>query len=173
MTATDLRQLTLKELKSIALENDIEVTGDRRAKLTFINAIEMWNQRSVATTAEAARFAFETPAFRSEVPDVSSVIDKGDDTTTLQQLTNETPVAQQLPMPQPTTQPPTPQHRGPSIVVLIPLILLTVAVILIKIGISVLIPLIGSLIKFMDSIWGFSNREDMPTNFVLISSAQS
>ena len=128
-------------LKNDSRKRSIEVTRDRRAKLTFINAIEMWNQRSVATieTPEPFDDSYEfvmssETAFRSEVPDVLSVIDKGDDTTTLQQLTNETPVAQQLPMPQPTTQPPTPQHRGASIMVLIPLILLTVAVILIKIG---------------------------------------
>ena len=55
------------------------------------------------------------------------------------------------PTPQQTT--PKNRYRGASIVILIPLTLLTVAVILIKIGISTIIPLIVSLMRFTNSIY--------------------
>ena len=105
----------------------------------------MWNQRSVATIETPDpfddRYEFvinpETVS-QSEVPDVLSVIDKSNNMITLQQ-----PIHQQAPN----------QKHSALIVVLIPLILLTVTVILIKIGIGALIPLIGSLIRFMGSIW--------------------
>lgn len=95
-------------------------------------------------------------AFRSEVPDVLSVIDRGDNTATLPQPTPQPPTHQPIPQ-QPTLTPlvtqPTTQYRGASIVVLIPLIFLFLGVMAIKIGISTLLPLIGSLMRFTGSIW--------------------
>ena len=100
-------------------------------KATYIFSIKMWNQRSVATIETPNPFddSYEfvinpETVSQSEVPDVLSVIDKSNNMITLQQPTPQQPTHQQAPN----------QKHSASIVVLIPLILLTVAVILIKIG---------------------------------------
>ena len=123
----------MSELKALCTSHAIEPVGDRRMKATWINAIEMWNQRSVAT--------------------------------------EESTVAIGLATPQPPT--PTTQHRGASIVILLPLILLSVAIVAVQTGLRLLTHLIAAVVRLSVTIWGFSNREDVPMGFVLISSAQS
>ena len=138
MNATELATLSMSELKFMCASHAaISVTGDRRAKLTYINAIETFQSQHTVTEIDSL------PA----IPDVLSVIDRSDNTTTLPQPTAQPPA------PQPTPQPPTPTQRQAAIVMLAPLILLSVAVIAIRIGISALIPLIGSLMRFTGSIW--------------------
>jgi hypothetical protein len=163
MNSTDLSQLTIKELKSIASENDIKVTDDRRFKASWISAIEMWNQRSVA--------AFETPdpfevdqSIGLPQPLMEAAVMAERSTTVLDLYmesdgSSSTSPTHHPPTLHPTPQPTTSQYREASIVVLIPLILLTVAVILIKIGITILIPLISSLIRFMGTLMKFTNTD--------------
>ena len=129
MNATELATLSMSELKFMCASHAaISVTGDRRAKLTYINAIETFQSQHTVTEIDSL------PA----IPDVLSVIDRSDNATTL---------------PQPTPQPPTRTQRQAAIAMLAPLILLSVAVIAIRIGISALIPLIGSPMRFTGSIW--------------------
>mgnify|MGYP000243975973 CR=1 FL=1 len=145
-------------------------------KVTFINAIEIWNHQSVATDESTFTIGLPRPEstytiglasedstmtiglatpdpiddsyefVMSSETDVLSVIDKSDNMVTLQQPTPQQPTF--TPQQQPKTQ-----HRQASIVILVPLILVFVAIILIKIGISTIIPLIGSLMRFTGSIW--------------------
>jgi hypothetical protein len=121
MNATELSQLTIKELRSIALENDIEVVGDKRSKTTYINAIETFqSQQTVIEIIETLPTIPDPLAERSTTP-LDPYMEM--DVTTI----------------------PTIQHRGAAIVVLIPLILLSLAITLVRIGIGTLSPLIAAV----------------------------
>ena len=64
--------------------------------------------------------------------------------------------------PTPLAIPPTTQHRQASIVMLAPLILLTVAVIAIRIGIGALIPLIAAMTSnIQDAIFDRQNNDHL------------
>jgi hypothetical protein len=144
MNATELTTLSMSELKAICTSQSIEVVGNKRFKSTYILAIE---------TFQSEQTVIEMPA----IPDPFE--------NQLELAIETEPV--DLP-PVPTTQ-----HRGAAIVVLIPLILLSVAVISVRIGIGALIPLIAAVGRSLVAVWEFSNREDEQASFVLISSAQS
>jgi hypothetical protein len=151
MNATELSQLTIKELRSIALENDIEVVGDKRSKATYINSIETFqSQQTVIEIIETLPTIPDPLAERSTPLDPYMEIDGSTSNIT-----------------------PTPKQHGAEIVILAPLILLSLAIISVRIGIGALIPLIASVGRLLVAVWEFSNREDEQASFVLISSAQS
>jgi hypothetical protein len=179
---TTLTALTITAIKTIASQIGAIPDGDKRVKQTWVSAVldhqtkfspakveamsahiaEVMNRAQVPlnqTLTDMNATELDTPdpfddsyefvmssetAFRSEVPDVLSVIDKGDDTATL---------------PQPTPQPPTHQR-------LIPLIFLFLGVMAIKIGISTLLLLIGSLMRFTGSIWQSITHTDRGTESI-------
>ena len=167
MNATELATLSMTQLKALCVSHAIEVTGDKRLKATYINAIESFQSKQTVIEIETLpaipdpfddsyEFVISSETVsQSKVPDVSSIIDKSDNTATLQQLTDGIPIPQATPQ-QPTL---TPQQRritqkhSASIVMIIPLVLLSLAIISIRIGISIIIPLIGSLINLMGLIW--------------------
>jgi hypothetical protein len=133
MNATELSQLTIKELRSIALENDIEVVGDKRSKATYINAIETFQSRqTVIEIIETLPTIPDPLAERSTTPlDPYMEIDGSTSNIT-----------------------PTTQHRGALIVILAPLILLSLAIISVRIGIGALIPLIAAVGRSLVAVWG-------------------
>jgi hypothetical protein len=147
MTTTELATLSMSELKAICVSHEIEPVGDKRSKATWVLAMTQW-QIEVAP-------AVDVPA--ADVLDYQPL---------------DLPLDESIPVPAPQ-QPPTTQYRGASIVMLIPVILLSVAVIAIQIGTSALIPLIAAVGRLSVTLWRFSDREDVPTSFVLIGSAQS
>ena len=155
MNATDLSQLSISELKSMCAANSLEVRGDRRSKSTWVLAVTQW-QIEVAPAVDVPDYQpIESPF---ELVIKSELIER---------------VSESLPVATTQQQQALNQKHSPSIVMLAPLILLSVAVIAIRIGISALIPTIAAVGRLLVSIWGFSNREDVPTRRVLISSAQS
>lgn len=164
MDATEIATLSIKELRAFCSSHAIDVTKDRRYRISFINAIEIWNQRSVAAEPTMTIGQSEPdPSLDLPLTEAAAVMTER--STTLLDLHTESdgssptsPIVQ--PTPQPIPQQPAPQQQpktqyrgGASIVVLVPLILVLVAVILIKVGIRTLIPIIGSLMRFTGSIW--------------------
>lgn len=142
MNATELTTLSMSELKAICVSQSIEVVGDKRSKATYINAIETF--QSQQTVIEI----IEMPA----IPDPFE--------NQLELAIEKEPV--DLP-PVPTTQ-----HCGASIVVLIPLILLSLAIISIRIGIGALIPLIAAVGRFTGGIWQSITHTDRGTDSIPI-----
>jgi hypothetical protein len=172
MNATELATLTIKELKSIAQDKGIEVTGDKRLKATYINAISqgLGSANETFQSEPAVIEIIETlPAIPDPFEDATEVYQQID-LMEAAKMAVSAPIAESIVQPTPLAIPPTPQYRGASIVMLAPLILLTVAVILIKIGIGVLIPLIGSLMRFMGSIWQSFTHTDRSTESIPIDS---
>jgi phytoene dehydrogenase-like protein len=53
MNATELTKLTIKELKAIAQEKGIEVSGDKRSKATWVLALESALTQTAESIAEA------------------------------------------------------------------------------------------------------------------------
>lgn len=161
MIATELASLSMSELRSMCAANSIEVTGDKRSKSTYINAIESFQSSQTVietTTPDPFEDGYEfvinpETVSQSVIPDVLPIIDKSDNMTT--------------PSPVFTTQ------RGASIVVLVITTILLSLLLILEMGLRSLIPLIAAVVRLSVAIWGFSNREDVPTSFVLISSAQS
>jgi hypothetical protein len=143
MNATDLSQLSMTELKAICASQSIEVVGDKRSKATYINAIETFQSLQTVIEIEIEQPLELPPMEANQLPDVLPVID------------NET-----------TSPLPVNQQRGASIVMLVPLILLSVAVIAIRIGIGTLIPLIAPPIRFMVSLWQSITHTDRGTESI-------
>jgi hypothetical protein len=191
MNATELATLSMRELKSMCAANSLEVRGDRRSKAAYILAIESFQSQQTVIDIESLpampdpfedsyEFVMSSETVnQSEVPDVLSVIDKSDNATTLPQPTPQ-PLAPQLtPQPptpqQPTLTPlaiqPTSQYRGASLVVLITLLLVTVAVISLRIGASVLILIIAAVGRLSVAVWQSSitgneiGTESIPKGF--------
>ena len=131
MNSTDLSQLTIKELKSIALENGIKPLGDKRSKATWVNAIETFqSQPSPVIEITETLPAMLVPLLSLELPEV------------------ELPLTEAAVSPLPSP-PSTTQHRGASIVILMPLILLFGAVMAIQMGLRLMTPLIVAVWRFM------------------------
>lgn len=120
--------LSMSELKAVCVSQSIEVVGDKRSKVTYINAIETF--QSEQTIIEIVEMPAIPDPFESQL-----------------ELAIET---------EPVDLPPVPtnQHRQASIVVLIPLILLSLAIISIRIGIGALILLIAAVGQLSVSVWG-------------------
>jgi len=116
----------------------------------------MWNQQSVTELATPDPFEVDQ-SIDLPLVEAAAVTASTSPTSPIVQPLTLTP-QQQL----------TTQHRRASIVVLIPLVLLTVAVISLKIGISALIPIIGSLIRFTGSIWQSVSDTDRGTESIPI-----
>jgi hypothetical protein len=136
MTSTELSQLTIKELKAIALENDIEVIGDKRLKATYILSIAQAHPLMAIETFQSQQTVIEIIETLPAIPDPFE---------NQLELAIETESIDLPPVP-------TAQHHGASVVVLIPLILLSLAVISIRIGIGALIPLIAAVGRLLVSI---------------------
>ena len=135
---TDLSQLTIKELKAICTSHAIEPVGDKRSKATWILAIE---------TSQSEQTVIEIIETLPAIPDPFENQFEVDQSINLP-LT-EAAVSPLPKKPQPITK----SKHGASIVVLIPLILLSIVVVAIRIGFSTLIPLIASVRRLSVAVW--------------------
>jgi hypothetical protein len=151
MNATDLSQLTIKELRSIALENDIEIIGDKRSKSSYISALESF--QSEQTVIEIETLPTIPDSFESIDLPLTEAAVMADRSTNPLDLYLESDGSSSTPLPTDLSPVPTNQHRGAAVVVLIPLILLSVAVIAIRIGISALIPTIAAVGRLSVAVW--------------------
>jgi hypothetical protein len=97
MNATELTTLSMSQLKNFCTSHAIEVVGDKRAKSTYILAIE----------------TFQSEQTIIEIIEMPATPDPFDDAIEVDQSIDLPPVH-------------TTQHHGASIVMLTPLILLTV-----------------------------------------------
>jgi hypothetical protein len=104
----------MSELKAICTSPAIEVVGDKRSKATYINAIEIFQSEQTVLDLPLMAGAEMAEDVTASTP----------------------PICESIVQPTPPPLVPKTQHHGASIVVLIPLILLTVAVISIRIGIG-------------------------------------
>jgi hypothetical protein len=140
----------MTELKSFCTANSIEVVGDKRAKSTYILAIETF--QSEQTVIEIIEMPAIPDPFESQF-----------------ELAIET---------EPVDLPPVPttQHHGAAnakratsaVVMLTPLILLSVALIAIRIGIGALIPLIAAVGRLLVSIGRSITGTDRGTDSIPI-----
>jgi hypothetical protein len=143
MNVTELATLSMSELKSFCTANSIEVVGDKRSKATYINAIESFQSLQIVTDFET-----EQPI---DLP-LMEAAETAERSTTPLDLYMESDGS--LSSPLPTDLPTAPNTKyGAAIVLLIPLILLSVAVITIRIGITTLTSIIAAVGQFTISIW--------------------
>jgi hypothetical protein len=163
MNATEIATLSMSELRAFCTANSIEVTGDRRYRISYINAInaiaqahplrvvETFQSEQTVTDIESLPAMPDPFEVAIDLPLTEAAVMAERSTTSLDlYMESDGSPTPQPPTPQPTAPKP---HRQASIVVLIPLILLSVAIISIRIGISTLIPIIGSLMRFTGEIW--------------------
>ncbi len=159
MNSTELSQLSRSELKSIAQDKGIKVTGDRRSKAAYILAIETFqSEPTVIETLPAIPDPFEGA---TEVYQPIDLMEAA-------KMASTAPIAESIVQPTPLAIPPTTQHRQASIVMLAPLILLSVAVIAIRISISVLIPTIAAVGRLLVAVWRSIPRK-IDTNSIPIN----
>jgi hypothetical protein len=151
MNATELTTLSMSELKAICTSQSIEVVGDKRSKATYINAIEIFQSEQTVIDLPLMAGAEMAEDVTASTP----------------------PICESIVQPTPLAILPTTHYRGAAIVILAPLILLSLAIISVRIGIGALISLIAAVGRSLVAVWGFSNREYEQASFVLISSAQS
>jgi hypothetical protein len=152
MNATELATLSMTELKSMCASHVIDVIGDKRSKATYISAIESFQSLQTVTDFATEQSLAKPLRMRIDLP-LTEAAEMAERSTTPLELYMEIDGSTSTPLP--TDLPTVPaNHHGASIVVLIPLILLSVAVIAIRIGMGTLIPLIASLKRFTGSIWG-------------------
>jgi hypothetical protein len=156
MTSTELSQLTIKELKAIALENDIEVIGDKRLKATYILSIAQAHPLMAIETFQSEQTVIEIIEMPAIPDPFESQFELAVDLPLMEatEMASTAPIAESIVQPTPLAIPPTTHHRGAAIVMLTPLILLTVAVITIGTSISALIPLIAAVWRLLVAVWG-------------------
>jgi hypothetical protein len=147
MNATDLSQLTIKELKSICTSHSISVTKDKRLKATFINAIESFQSQQTVTEIESL------PAIPDPFEDAFEVDQSIDLPLMEAAVMASTPPSESVPLP--TPQPPTTQHRQASIVMLVPLIMLCGLFIVMGISIKTLVALIAAVVPVLAGWWRY------------------
>jgi hypothetical protein len=138
MNATELTTLSMSELKAICVSQSIEVVGDKRSKATYINAIETF--QSQQTVIEI----IEMPA----IPDpFENQLELAVDLPLMEatEMASTAPIAESIVQPTPLAISPTTHHRVAAIIIIAPLILLSLAIISVRIGIGALIPLIAAV----------------------------
>jgi hypothetical protein len=147
MNATELTTLSMSELKAICVSQSIEVVGDKRSKATWISAIETFqSQQTVIEIIETLPTIPDPLAERSTTPlDPYMEIDGSTSNIT-----------------------PTPKQHGAAIVILAPLILLSLAIISVRIGIRALIPLIAAVGRLLVSIGRSITGTDRGTDSIPI-----
>ena len=163
MNSTDFSQLSMLQLKAFCATHAIDVTGDRRAKSTYILSIETFQSQQTVIEIEIETLPAIPDPFENQF---------------------ETDLAIDLPLTESAdlyiesdgsavSPPSTTQHRGASIVIVVIATMLWSLFLLIAEGLRLLTHLIAAVVRLSVTIWGFSNREDVPMSFFLISSAQS
>jgi hypothetical protein len=149
MNSTDLATLSMSQLKAFCLSHSLEPVGDKRLKATYILSIETF--QSEQTVIEIIEMPAMPDPFESESIDLpvmkAAVI--AERSTTPLDLYIESDGSPTF-TPQPTAPKP---HLEASIVVLIPLILMSVAVISIFTSFRALIHLIEAVGQVSVSIW--------------------
>ena len=167
MNATELTTLSMSELRAICSNHNIEVTGDKRLKATYILSIEIsfQSQQTVTDTDIETSDPFEVdqPIYLMEAAVMaechSTILDLYIDSAV---TASTSPLAESIVQPpapqQPTLTPqqqPTTHYRGASIVLIIPLVLL-----LVTIGaIGTLVPTIGTLMRFMGTLMKLTDTD--------------
>ena len=124
---TDLTQLSMSDLKALCTSYAIEPVGDKRLKATWVNAIETF--QSQQTVIEIV----ETP-----LPAIDLPLTESDDLYMESDGSAVSPLPSQ---PQPIAN----TKRGASIVILMPLILLSVAIMAVQMSLRLVTPLIASV----------------------------
>jgi hypothetical protein len=148
MNSTDLSQLSMTELKAICASHAIEVIGDKRSKATYINAIETFQSQQIVREIETEQ-AIDLPLMEAA--------EMAERSTSPLDLYMDSDGSSSTPLPTDLPTAPNTKH-GASIVVLIPLILLSVAIVAIRIGISALIPTIAAVGRLSVAVWRSISR---------------
>jgi hypothetical protein len=133
--------MTFTELKAFCTSHEIEVVGDKRFKSTYILAIE---------TFQSEQTIIDLPLMEAA------------------EMASTAPIAESIVQPTPLAIPHTTQHHGASIVILAPLILLSLAIISVRIGIRDLIPLIAAVGRLLVSIGRSITGTDRGTDSIPI-----
>jgi hypothetical protein len=160
MTATELVTRSMSELKAICVSQSIEVVGDKRSKATYINAIESFQSLQTVTEIET-----EQPI---DLP-LMEAAEMAERSTTPLDLYIESDGSPSASLPTDLSTA-TNYKQGASIVLIIPLILLSALFDLMATGFTSLVPLIESAGRLSVSIWRFvsgtSNAQAHPLMMV-------
>ena len=137
MNAAELTKLTIKELKAIAQEKGIEVSGDKRSKATWVLAIELC-QSVEATDAQMEQIAHaaderaltQTPEPSAEIIEPSPTPEKVlSSKSTIESSGIDSPIPEPEPNPQVSEQT-VPQQRGACTVMLVIIVALLFTLVL-------------------------------------------
>jgi hypothetical protein len=142
----------------------IEVVGDKRLKATYINAIEKFqSEQTIIETLPAIPDPFESESIDLPLAEAAEMAECH--TTLLDLYVDSALTASTSPIAESIVQPPTPiTKQGASIVMLTPLILLSVAVISLRIGTSALISIIAVVGRLSVVVWRFIPRTIAPNS---------
>jgi hypothetical protein len=149
MNATELAELTIKELKAIAIAKGIEVAGDKRSKATWVLALES----ALTQTPKPSAEIIEPSPTPEKVLNSKSAI-KSDSIASLPPALE--PNTQVLkPNPQVSEQTVPSQQRGASTVALIVVLAFGVAFLVIKTGFTSISWAIAALMPLALGLWRY------------------
>ena len=151
MNATELTKLTIKELKAIAQEKGIEVSGDKRSKATWVLALSALTQ-----TSEPSAEIIEPAPIIKKVLNSKSTIESD---SPVELVVKSSGI--DSPIPEPETKP-QPQQRGASTVGVIVVLVFGVAFLIIKMGFTAIVWVITALIPLALEVWRYLFPEPNP-----------
>ena len=150
MNATELTKLTIKELKAIAQEKGIEVSGDKRSKATWVLALSALTQ----TSEPSAEIIEPAPIVKKVLNSKSTIESDSPVELVVKSPGIDSPIPEPEPNPQVSEQT-APQRRGASTVALIVVLAFGVAFLVVKTCFTSIAWVIAALVPLALRLWRY------------------